>query len=297
MQPKLSVVFINYQSADLLDRAIASLRKAEPVLAPEVIVVDNASPDRPALDAVCARHRIPLVRLSRNRGYGAAANRGFRRARARYVAVANPDLRFEPGGVSRLAGLLDAEPAAGAVGPQLVYPDGRPQPSARRYPGLRYALAGRRSPLARLCPKLAAARDFQYLGTERAADPVEVEALLGTFAVFRREALDSAGGFDERYFMFAEDMELCRRLRQKGWKVFLEPRARVEHYYGGVRRRFRRFTEYHRVKALTQFMSQGRGCLRLPVVVAGAWYYFLLEGMAAVGLQEYEYSWRLREPR
>jgi GT2 family glycosyltransferase len=208
------------------------------------------------------------------------------------VAAANPDLAFEPGAVSRLVRVLDDDPAVGAAGPQLRYPDGRPQPSARRFPRLRYVLAGRRSPLARLFPGLRAARDFQYIGTEAADGPVRVEAVLGTFMVLRRAALDRAGWFDERFFMFAEDMELCRRLGRAGWKVVVEPRARVEHFYGGVRQRFRRFTEYHRVRALVRFLGSERGpLLRALVGAAGAWYYFLLEGMAAVGLHEHERSW------
>ena len=94
MPPDLTIVFISYNSARLLGRALASLRAAEPRLQVETLVVDNASRDRVRLADVCRRHGARLLLLGRNAGYGAAFNRGYRHARGRYVAVANPDLVF-----------------------------------------------------------------------------------------------------------------------------------------------------------------------------------------------------------
>jgi N-acetylglucosaminyl-diphospho-decaprenol L-rhamnosyltransferase len=297
MQPPLSVVFVCHHSTQLVSIALESLRRAEPDLGIELIVVDNGSGERAALARVCASYEARLLLLSRNLGYGAAANRGFARSNGRYVATANPDVTFRGGAVGELVRFLDRNPQAGVAGPQLFYSDGVPQPSARRYPRLGYVLAGRRSPLARVLPGFRPARDFQYLGLEKAAAPVEVEAVIGTFAVFRREAFEGAGGFDERFFMFAEDMDICRRLWQRGWKVYLVPQSRIEHRYGATRRLYRRFTEFQRVKALTRFLGLGRRPVgRALVGFAGAGYYFGLEAAALVGLGEYERSWHLRAP-
>lgn len=289
----LSIIFINYQSSVFLDRAISSVRQAEPDLSLEIVVVNNGSSDRTATENICRQHKVRLVLLPRNLGYGAAANRALKYINTPYVAVANPDIIIEPGAVSKLLQVLEKEPTVGAITPQLFYPDGRVQPSARRLPRFKYIFAGRRSLLSHIFPNWSIARDFQYLGTENAPGLVEVEALLGTFLVFRTTAIAQAGGFDERFFMFAEDMDISRRLRQSGWKLVLEPRSRVRHYCGGARQQLRRFTEYHRVRGLTLFFTLGRPTIARGFIrMLGAWYYITLEAMAVLGLYEHEYSWR-----
>ncbi|MFO7651009.1 MAG: glycosyltransferase family 2 protein, partial [bacterium] len=293
VRPKVSVVFVNYNSTALLERAASSLRQAEPELRLELIVVDNASKDLPELRRACGRLGVPIVRLSGNAGYGRAANRGVRRATGEFVVVGNTDLRFRGRELSRLVAALRENAAAGVVSPQFVYPGGCPQPSARRYPRLRYALGGRRSVLARFVPRFGHRGEFLYEGIHRADMPVGVEAIVAAFAVFRREAFDAVGGFDERYRMFAEDMDICRRLRAAGWDVLLDPRVRVEHYYGGVRRSFARFSDYQRVRALRQFMSDGRGPFgRAALSVLAFGYFAAVEAGRLAGLTEFEQSWQ-----
>lgn len=295
MPPDLTIVFINYNSARLLDRALSTLRDAEPRLRIETLVVDNGSRDRAELVAVCRRQGARLVLLGRNSGYGAAFNRGYAHARGRYVAVANPDLVFSSPAMTGLVRFLDEHPKAGAVSPQLRYPDGTPQPSARRFPRLRYVFAGRRSPLARVFPRYAPARDFLYADAHLAREPVPVEAVIGTLVAFRRSALDQVSGFDEGFFMYAEDMDVCRRLGQSGWGVYLDPRVTVEHFYGGVRRRFPQFGDYQRLKALMRYFCLGRDWpARLVLRAAFAAYLFLSEAGWLVGLMEFEYSWQPR---
>jgi GT2 family glycosyltransferase len=195
--------------------------------------------------------------------------------------------------MSALVRLLDQTPGCGAVSPQLVYPDGRAQASARRLPRLKYVLAGRRSPVGRLLPGLSRARDFQYLGIEHELGPVAVEAVIGTCVVFRRKAIEAVRGFDERYFMFAEDLDICRRLGRAGWQILLEPRVRVQHYYGAVRRQFRRLTEFHRLRALRQFFLDGRPLpVRAVLTLGFAAYLCLEEAAGLIGLEEFEYSWQ-----
>jgi GT2 family glycosyltransferase len=293
MPPDLTIVFINYNSARLLDRALSTLRDADPQLRVETLVVDNGSRDRAELVEVCRRQVARLILLGRNAGYGAAFNRGYRHASGRYVAVANPDIVFSTPAMTGLVAFMDEHPGAGAVSPQLRYPDGTPQPSARRLPRMRYILAGRRSPLARILPRYAPARDFLYADAHLATEPVSVEAVIGTLVTFRRTALDQVSGFDEGFFMYAEDMDICRRLGQSGWGVFLDPRQTVEHFYGGVRRRFQQFGDYQRLRALMRYFVLSRGWLaRLALRVAFAGYLFLSEAGWLVGLREFEYSWR-----
>jgi len=293
MSPDLTIIFINYNSAGFLDRALSTLRDVEPLLRFEALVVDNGSRDRAELIDVCRRRSARLMLPGRNLGYGAAFNRGYRHASGRYVAVANPDIVFSTPVMTGLVRFMDERPDAGAVSPQLRYPDGTPQPSARRLPRLRYILAGRRSQLTRVFPRYSAARDFQYADAHLATEPVPVEAVIGTLVVFRRTALDQVAGFDERFFMYAEDMDICRRIGRSGWGVYLEPRLVVEHFYGGVRRRFQQFGDYQRLKALMRYFTTDRAWpSRLALRVAFAAYLFISEAGWLVGLREFEYSWQ-----
>lgn len=287
------MVFVNHDSHLFLQKALASLKEAEKI---EIIVVDNASPDLDALQEICLRAGAVLLRARTNLGYGRAANAGLRLARGSCLAVANPDLVFSPGALTALAEFLQTHPQAGVVSPQLVYPDGTPQPSARRFPRLRYAFAGRRSFFTRWFPRYRLARDFLYAGLDQSDKPVTVEAVIGALMVFRREALEQVGGFDENYFLFGEDMDLCRRLWQAGWQVYLDPRVRVVHYYGGVRRTRWNFSEYHRVKGLWRFFCQGQSFWpRLALSFAFFGYLCLLQAGGAIGLREFEYSWQRKK--
>jgi GT2 family glycosyltransferase len=292
MPPKVSVIFVNYNSTGLLDGALRSLAAAEPGSAFEAIVVDNASADPVRLAATCRRHGARLVRLSRNVGIGAAVNRGMRHARGRYVAAANPDLLFEAGAVSRLVQVLQTTPDAGVVAPQFRYADGTIQPSARLLPRLRYVLSGRRSPLARVFPRALGRPAFLYSGIERSAGPVAVEAVIGAFMMFRREALEQAGRFDERYFMYAEDMDVCRRLDRAGWHAYVVPAARVTHLVGGVRKAHRALSEFHRLRSHRLYFLDGVTAARAAVLeFAFACYLALQCAAGLLGLSEFEYSW------
>jgi len=291
MPPDLTILFITYNSADQLATALPSLGRAEPAGGVEVIIVDNASCDRDQLIDVCRAHGARLLALSRNVGIGAAANRGFRHARGRYVAVANPDLVFSTGAVSRLVRFMDGHPDAGVVAPQFVYGDGTFQPSAKRFPRLRYVLAGRRSPFARFAPGLVPSAEFLYAGIERNSEPAEVESVVGAFMVFRREAFEQAGAYDEAYFMYAEDTDICRRVRRK-WKVFLLPGVRVTHLVGQTRRQFIGLTEFHRLRSHRRFFLADSSRLRAGVVsLLFSFYLALQQAARLVDLTEFEYSW------
>jgi N-acetylglucosaminyl-diphospho-decaprenol L-rhamnosyltransferase len=294
MPPDLTVIFINYNSTELLRGALSSLYACEPHLRFETIVVDNGSRDREQLVQVCREHRARLLALNRNVGIGAGANRGYRHARGRYVAVGNPDLVFTDGAVSALVRFMDQQHDAGIVAPQFVYADGRIQPSARRLPRMRYILAGRRSPLARISSRLVPSGEFLYAGIDASIGPVAVEAVIGAFIVFRRSAFEQAGCFDERYFMYAEDTDICRRIGRK-WNVFLLPTARVVHFVGQTRRHFLSLSEFHRLRSHRLFFTEGvRGLRALAIDVLFVFYLASQQAARLVGVNEFEYSWARR---
>jgi N-acetylglucosaminyl-diphospho-decaprenol L-rhamnosyltransferase len=295
--PKLSVVFVNYNSTLFTSRAIASLRENSGGIPLEIVVVDNASVDQAAVRSLCASLGARGLLLARNLGYGPAANRASRYASGEYLAVANPDLEFTDGALKDLVSFLDRTPGAGVVGPQLVYPDGSLQPSARRYPKLRYVLAGRRSPVARIFPGSRIVSEFQYLERAPSAGPLEVESVVGPFMVFRRTAFDRVGGFDEGFFMFSEDVDICQRIAAN-WGIYVLPSAHVVHHVGQTRRHYRSFAEFHRVRSLRRFWMRNAGALGqglLSVMLGG--YLAMLLWLVLMGAGEYEYSWRSRGPK
>jgi GT2 family glycosyltransferase len=146
-------------------------------------------------------------------------------------------------------------------------------------------------------PGLVSARDFLYAGIEGSAGPVRVESVIGAFMVIRREAMEEAGWFDEGYFMYAEDTDICRRIgRTRG--VYLLPWIRVTHLVGGTRRRFRSRSEFHRTRSLRRFLLAGTGCWEsVSLQVLSAWYLILQQAASACGVSEVEYSWQPRGGR
>ena len=295
-EPRLTIVFVSYNSARDLDRALASLAATTPDLPTRTLVIENGS-ELAAVRATCARFGAGLIAPGRNLGYGPAANRAAVGVLTEYLAIANPDIVFQPETLRQLVEFLDRCPTAGVVAPQLFYPDGRTQPSARRRPGFRYFFAGRRSPLVRWFGAGRSARDFQYLGSEHRQEPLAVDAVIGAFMLFRRRAFTAVNGFDPGYFMFMEDVDICLRLAP-GWGVYLLPAARLVHAVGSARRRVRAFTEYHRLRSLRRLFRRSHVRALGPVidlVFAGGLALFLALGTLGIG--EFEYSWKARRTR
>lgn len=293
----LSIVFVTYESARDLEQCLASLDSTYSLPELDLLVVDNGSSDRSETSEICARWGARFLPLRRNVGYGAAANRAVSWTDGDYVAVANPDLVFLPDTLRRLAEFMEEHPAVGVVAPQQVYPDGTCLPSARRYPALRYVLSGRRSVLRWLMPRAKVGRAFLYEGVQLSTSAVPVEAVVGGLMLFRRQAFLEVGGFDERFFMFAEDLDICRRLRDK-WGIFLLPTARIVHVVGSARRRRRLPSEFHRVRSLRLFMLDNASSSRRVLIALLAVAYLSLSAAATlVDLAEPEYSWRQSRSR
>jgi GT2 family glycosyltransferase len=146
--------------------------------------------------------------------------------------VANPDAVAQPGAVARLVRFLEDHPSCGVAGPQLRWPDGRWQPSRRRFPTGSGTLV-RRTPLRLLFPPLERQRSH-YLLDELPADPVRADWLLGAFLVLRRTMLDQLGGMDEGFRLYGEDIDLCYRASRAGWERWYVPDAVVVHRYAAA---------------------------------------------------------------
>jgi N-acetylglucosaminyl-diphospho-decaprenol L-rhamnosyltransferase len=223
--PELSIVIVSWNVRELLRACLRSLPLHDPAV--EVIVVDSASADGTP-DMV--RAEFPAVQLivsPENLGYTRGNNTGLRAARGRLLFILNPDTVVQPGALAQMQAYLAAHPRVGVVGPRLVGPDGAPQSTRRRFPTL--GLAFFESTWARgLTPR--AWRRRYYAEDLPEGEPAAVDWLVGAALMVRREAWEQAGGMDEGFFMYSEELDWQRRIRAAGWEVVHLPSAVVVHH-------------------------------------------------------------------
>lgn len=223
------VSVVHYNTPDLLKKFLASIAKEASPLRVKTVVVDNASTPPLTREDLAAFPEVELVSNARNAGFGRANNQVFRRWRGKYHLVTNPDVLIPAGGLGALVKTLEADPSLGAVGARLLYADGRLQPSCRRYPTLRTVLLrGFLSEEKAL--RFAPIRRYLMEG-ELPEGPRAVDWLLGSCLLVRRQALDAVEGFDEGFFMYYEDIDLCYRLNAAGRPVHYRPDVEWVHDY------------------------------------------------------------------
>jgi GT2 family glycosyltransferase len=202
------------------------LKRCLEALAPQVDeLVVVANPPAPETDARTILNKRPL-------GFAANANRGIAETTARYVVVANPDTVPRGDAVEILASFAEEHSRAGIVGPQLLFPDGRWQPSRRRFPTVVGTLV-RRTPLRRILHPQTRQVDH-YILDDRPTEPDQADWMLAAFLLLRREMLEELGGFDAGYRLYGEDIDLCYRAAKAGWERWYIPRAIVTHEHQAV---------------------------------------------------------------
>ena len=231
MAARLLVVLVNYNSGEHLGRCLSALRAALAGRAWSGVVLDNASTDRSASDTAAFAPEVELVALGANLGFSRAANLGAARGDADLVLFLNPDCRVQSGFLSPLVAELEAHPRASVVAPVVVNEDGSPQGNARGDPSMLTGLFGRTTLLSRMFPS---ARPTGRAVVRPSALPAgsagaEVDWVAGSCMLVRRAAFEQVGGFDERYFLYWEDADLCRRLRGAGWTIRIRADAQVVH--------------------------------------------------------------------
>jgi GT2 family glycosyltransferase len=210
----VSISLVSTNSRELLLACLESLQGVDA----EIVVLDNASDDG-SVEAV--RERFPHVRVIAQRhraGFGANHNTVIRATTGRYVYVLNEDTTSTDWALERIVAHLDANPRVAALGPRLVYPDGRHQDSAWRFPAPWVALLGLLT-LGRAGVKQSSGGNIR-----------DVDWVMGAAVTLRREALDDVGLFDEQFFIYSEETDLCRRLVDAGWRTQYMPMVTVVHH-------------------------------------------------------------------
>ncbi len=226
----LDVVIVNYNAGEHLRACLGALERAAGELALDVVLVDNASRDGSAQRAQGAHPGVRLIRNEDNVGFAAAADQGIHATRSPWVFVVNPDAEVVAGTFAEILALAEARPRVGVVGPLVRESDGTIYPSARRIPtfsdALGHALIGPISKDNRFT------RAYTLADWDRTSER-EVDWVSGSCMFLRREAVEQVGAFDPGYFMYAEDADLCTRMRRAGWSVLFTPAMEVRHE-GGV---------------------------------------------------------------
>jgi N-acetylglucosaminyl-diphospho-decaprenol L-rhamnosyltransferase len=221
----VDVVVVSYNSRDELRGCVEPFSGLADI---HVVVVDNASGDG-SLDVV-ADLPIERISLDRNGGFGHGCNMGWRAGSAPYVLFLNPDARIDVDSLERLVSVLEGTPAAGAVAPRINHADGTLDYSLRRFPRLRSTYA-RALFLHRVFPK-ATWTDELIREPSVYAEPGLPEWVSGACILVRRSVLEELEGFDEGFFMYCEDIDLCRRIRAAGLDLLYAPEAVVSHIGG-----------------------------------------------------------------
>lgn len=225
----VSIIIVNYKTRGLVRQTLKSLRAAGIPLDYEVIVVDNASGDGLPETLRQEFPEVGLIALESNAGFARANNLAMRRSKGKYVLILNPDVMIERGAVEAMFAHMEAHPEIGLLGPTLVHPDGTRQESTHHFP-TPWIPIYRRTPLGRL-PRARRALDRYFMRGEIRATPMPVDWFEGAAMFARRKAVDAVGPFDERFFVYFEDADWCRRFWLKGWKVVHLPQARIIHYH------------------------------------------------------------------
>lgn len=274
--PIISAIIVSYNTRQMTLECLRTLYADLQGIAAEVFVVDNASADE---SAAAVREAFPQARVianERNAGFGAANNQAMREARGKYFLLLNSDAFVEQGAVATLVEYLERKPKVGVVGPRLVNADGSLQVSCFPFPSpARAWLENLWVP--KMLPPASPLGDYRKWAhdSERRVDWV-----VGACMLVRREMYEEVGGFDERFFMYAEESDWQRRMRDARWEIAFTPAARVKHLGGAsgaaekprINQHFFQSLDYYEIKhhglggliALRAAMVLG-GMLRLPL--------------------------------
>ncbi len=228
---KLSVIIVNYNVKEFLLNSIASIKKAAENILHEIIVVDNASADG-SIEALSKKFPdVKIIQNKENVGFGKANNQAIAEAKGEYVLLLNPDTLLKDNTITEMLKFMDERNDVGLATCKVLNPDGTLQLACRRSFPRPWVSFTKIIGLSKLFPhsKLFAKYNLTYLDENKT---YEVDAVSGSFMFLRKKVLDEVGGFDPDFFMYGEDLDLCYRVKEKGWKVFYHPATEIIHYKG-----------------------------------------------------------------
>jgi GT2 family glycosyltransferase len=271
----LSIVILNYKSRGLVKQCVKTIGLVAPKLQYEIIVVDNDSQDGTGAMLEASFPHVKFIASPANVGYAGGNNLGIAASCGRYVMVMNPDITVRPGALDAMVEHMDANRDIGVLGPKLMHPDGTLDESCFRFPSPMIPVY-RRTPLGRTAAGREALASYVMRDFDRAATR-DVDWLLGAALLVRREALAEVGPLDDRFFLYLEDTDWCRRFLAAGWRVTYFAGATMVHYHDRLSARgswltspLRKSTRIHISSAIKYFRKWGTATAIAATEKAGA---------------------------
>jgi len=246
---RISCIIVTYNSEKSIKNCISSIQSSP--IQSEIIVVDNNSYDN--TKELLRGKNINTVFLENNVGFGRGVNIGVEKSETEFLFILNPDTEILPDTFSELLNFADSNKNWSVLAPRLNYPDGKLQISAREFPDRLDFLAGRGSPLFKL--GLTDEKKAGYIIPEN-DNPLEVPAVAATAILMKTDFFNQIGGFDEMFFMYLEDIDLCRRVRDKGENIFMIPTAVVKHIWRESSKSRPFFTSYHHHRSVYKYFRK-----------------------------------------
>jgi len=226
---EISIVILNYKSRGLLKQCLKAIKLISLNITYEIIVVDNASGDGSVQMVKQDFPQVKIIKNSQNQGYAAGNNLGIKQAQGKFILVLNPDITVLDRAIEKMYHYMEEHQQVGILGPKLINPDGSTQMSCRTFPTFRI-IVYRRTPLGKLpgAQKLLKKHLMVDFNHQQIRD---VDWMLGACYLIRKEYLNQVGLFDERFFLYFEDVDLCRRFWQANYKVVYFPQVEMVHYH------------------------------------------------------------------
>lgn len=285
----ISIIIVTWNARAYAREALESLEQDESLLRKEIIVVDNASVDGTPEMVEADFPHVRLVRNASNLGFAKGNNAGIEIATGKYLLLINSDVHVPPDCIGKLFDFMEINPGVGVAGPRMLSADGRTLRSCMRFPTVwnsfcRAMALDSSFPHSRLFGGLLM-RDFSH------DHVMDVEVLNGWFWIVRKRALDEVGPLDERFFMYAEDVDWCYRFHQYGWRAVYFPDAAAVHYGGGSSARTPERFYVAKLHANLQYWWKHRRALSTALYIASL---LLSESFRVLG---YGFAYLLRDSR
>jgi GT2 family glycosyltransferase len=268
----IDLVIVNYNSTELLHDCLASIKSSCNGSRPNVVVTDNGSKE--PIEYIRKTYSdITIVRNRENIGFSRAINAILSSTDAPYIVLLNPDtIVLTDHFLESIAAFMDVHPDVGILGPGVLDPDGCTQGSARSFPRFHSLLFGRRSLLTKIFPQSRLASANILSKNANNTEPLEVDWVSGACMVIRRRSVQQVGMMDDRFFMYWEDVDWCKRMWDRGWKVMYWPAVKIMHHVGGSSesRVFRSVLAFHKSALLyfNKHVKKYRSLLLPPIYAA-----------------------------
>ena len=265
----ISIVILHYRTPQLLKKCLFSILKFYPEIEKKILVIDNFSQDNTIQLLEKKFPEIQILASTYNSGFARGINWGLENVKTKYVLTLNPDIIIKPGSLEKMYSFMEKQPNIVLIGPKLINPDGTIQDSCRRFMHL-MMIFYRRTKLGSLPFIKQKVADFLMKNADhQKIQPVDW--IFGAAMFVRMSAIQKVGSLDERYFMYFEDMDWCRRFWESGFKVYYFPKAEFIHYHlrmsaekNGLSALFNKLGRIHLASALKYFWKFK--CRKLPVI-------------------------------